>query len=233
MPNKIFFTADLHLGHENILKYCNRPFRNAQEMDGVILDNLNSQVHADDRLYVVGDFTFGGVDRVRSYRDRIHCKNVYLIPGNHDYLSVKQYEEMFVWASPLREIKVGSTHIVLCHYAMRRWPRSHKGSWHLYGHSHGQLPDDGKTFSFDVGVDCHNYFPLSFEDVADNMASRRLAIAEPNHPKVEPGHHEETWEETHSYVSCTVCGECTTCNLRPCRDGGKHRGLADRFSETE
>jgi hypothetical protein len=30
--------------------------------------------------------------------------------------------------------------IVLCHYAMRVWNRSHHGAWHLYGHSRGNLP---------------------------------------------------------------------------------------------
>jgi hypothetical protein len=59
--------------------------------------------------------------------------------------------------------------IVLCHYAMRVWDRSAHGSWHLYGHSHGTLP--GRGFSFDVGVDCTAFRPLSLEEVARRMAT--------------------------------------------------------------
>lgn len=57
--------------------------------------------------------------------------------------------------------------IVLCHYALRVWDRSHYGSWHLFGHSHGHLP--GLGLSLDIGVDCHGYRPLSLAEVADNM----------------------------------------------------------------
>ena len=53
--------------------------------------------------------------------------------------------------------------IFLCHYAMRVWNKSHWNVPHLYGHSHGNLPSQG--LSFDIGVDCHNYFPVSMKRV--------------------------------------------------------------------
>jgi calcineurin-like phosphoesterase family protein len=61
--------------------------------------------------------------------------------------------------------------IILCHYAMRVWDRSHYGSMHLYGHSHGHLPDYGK--SMDVGVDCHNYYPISVDHVRERLSSAK------------------------------------------------------------
>ena len=59
----------------------------------------------------------------------------------------------------------GEQMIVLFHYAMRTWNASHWGTYHLYGHSHGSLPDDINSLSFDIGVDCHNYYPLNYAEV--------------------------------------------------------------------
>ena len=58
--------------------------------------------------------------------------------------------------------------IVLCHYSLQVWDRSNQGSWHLFGHSHGKLKGIG--LSFDVGVDCREFEPLSLEEVASRMA---------------------------------------------------------------
>jgi calcineurin-like phosphoesterase family protein len=51
---------------------------------------------------------------------------------------------------------------------MQVWDRSNQGSWHLFGHSHGKL--QGIGLSFDVGVDCTEFTPLSLEQVATKMA---------------------------------------------------------------
>ena len=64
--------------------------------------------------------------------------------------------------------------IVLCHYAFRVWNKSHRGAWHLYGHSHGSLPDDPNSLSFDAGVDCHEFTPISYERVKEIMAEKRF-----------------------------------------------------------
>lgn len=105
--NRIFFTADTHFGHGNILKYCNRPFLNEYEKkllaeaadgrgsfkvsresvvlnDATIIDNINAVVGKDDILWHLGDFAFADYPAARKYRDRIVCQNVYLIWGNHD-----------------------------------------------------------------------------------------------------------------------------------------------------
>ena len=54
MPN-VWFTADFHFGHNDIIRYCNRPFRSVEEMDQTILDRLNASVKANDILYFLGD----------------------------------------------------------------------------------------------------------------------------------------------------------------------------------
>ncbi len=177
-----FFTADLHLGHRAIIDHCYRPFCSVDEMDSMLIENINKKVARGDLLYIVGDFSLGNREMVKAQRALIRCANVYLLRGNHDRLSPQQYDEIgFFYKGDLLDIKIEDQHVVLCHYAMRRWNKSHHGAWHLFGHSHGHLADDPKLFSFDVGVDCHNYSPLSFEEVSDLMGKRTEALAELNH----------------------------------------------------
>lgn len=156
----IYFTADTHFNHTNIIQYCKRPFNSVEEMDDTILDNINKNILPDDTLYHLGDFCFHS--SIKNYRDRINCKNIHLILGNHDFL--KSHEnKLFITVSSLKEIKIGPQPITLSHYAMRVWNRSHYGAWNLFGHSHGTLPSIKN--SFDVGVDCWKFCPLSIYQV--------------------------------------------------------------------
>lgn len=163
--NDIHFTADPHFQHANIIKYCNRPFKDVEEQDETLITNWNSVVRPDGIIYIVGDFGFGSLERILR---RLNGTK-FLVLGSHDK-SAQSCSKYFAKMSPLMEITVEDQPIVLCHYAMRVWGKSHYGSWHLYGHSHGKLEGQGK--SFDVGVDSHNFFPWSFEEIKKEMNSR-------------------------------------------------------------
>jgi len=67
-------------------------------------------------------------------------------------------------------------YIVACHYAMRTWPKSHYGSWQIYGHSHGKLPGMGKQM--DVGVDTNNFYPYSLKQIIEMMRLQPEVISE-------------------------------------------------------
>src|SRR5262249_1688176 len=107
---KLWFTADLHLGHGNIIKFCNRPFMTAKEQaelrgnpraklrlsdetirrhDDALIDTINACVGADDVLWILGDFCWGQLHEATEYRKRIRCRNVHLVWGNHDHRSVR------------------------------------------------------------------------------------------------------------------------------------------------
>lgn len=176
----IYFTSDWHLDHKNICTYSNRPFKSVDEMNEAIIDNCNSIVQTDDDIIFEGDFAFSkSLQRIIELRKRIKCKNFYFIYGNHDKLIRKNTDSLFPYFKILGDYaeedlviaRDGGTKnkFVLCHYAFRVWNKSHYGSYHLYGHSHGSLPDDPNSLSFDVGVDCWGFKPISIVQVEEVM----------------------------------------------------------------
>lgn len=170
----IFFTSDLHIHHANIIKYCQRPFNSVEEMDNAIINNWNSVVAQDDSVWVLGDFTMSN-DKILINRTLSRLNgNKYLVLGNHDSPACK-FSGFWSEVHELTHISVERETLVLCHYAMRVWYKSHHGSWHLYGHSHGSLSEEN-NLSFDVGVDAWSYAPVSFNQIAKKMADKRDAI---------------------------------------------------------
>jgi len=175
--NKIYFTSDHHFGHKNIIKFSERPFRDVEEMDEMLIQKWNEKVMPQDEVYHLGDVGLCSSGKLRKILDRLHGK-IYLINGNHEKSAqacdsrfewIKDYFELVV---PDEEFKRGEQMIVLFHYAIREWNASHWGTYHLYGHSHGTLPDNPKSLSFDIGVDCHDYYPLSYEEVKSIMKTK-------------------------------------------------------------
>lgn len=166
-----YYTADLHLGHENIIRYCNRPFASVEEMDEAMVANWNARVTSnDDDVYVVGDIAFRNAKSLSGYLERLNGR-IHLIWGNHDS---NQTRKLPIWASssPYAEIKDGGEHLILCHYGMRVWNGSHYGSFHLYGHSHGTLPAQGR--SLDVGVDCWDFRPVTLPEIKERLTELGL-----------------------------------------------------------
>ena len=176
----VFFTADTHFGHANVIRYCGRPFRSVAEMDDALIDNWNAAVRPTDTVYHLGDFAYRSRRPPGRYLDRLNG-TIHLVRGNHDAETLRDCGDRFASVSDLLEVTVEGRTVVLCHYAMRTWNGSHRGggraSWHLYGHSHGDLPDDPAAFAFDVGVDCHAYAPVPFARAAALMAAKPAAAA--------------------------------------------------------
>ena len=164
----MYFTADTHFGHKNIINFCKRPFSSVQEMDDVLIMNWNATVGKNDTIYHLGDFS------MKAHRDYLAelNGNIIFIKGSHDKW-MKNTPSLIELRLPDRyvdaEFASYPRYLVLCHYAMRSWKMSHYASWHLFGHHHGNLESHG--LSFDVGVDCHKYSPISLDDVAEIMES--------------------------------------------------------------
>lgn len=173
-----FFTSDLHFGHANIIKYCNRPFANVHEMNKALIENWNVRVTKDDTVYVLGDVSFLPAIETDRILSLLNGK-IHLIRGNHDKKAKLNYGR-FASVNDLLGLKINEKgekgqYIVMCHYALKVWEHRHHGAWHIFGHSHGSLPDDPYSKSIDIGVDCHDYKPVSFQElraIMDRKQSR-------------------------------------------------------------
>ena len=173
----IWFTSDHHFGHKNIIKFSSRPFADVEEMNAEMIKRWNEKIGPDDTVYHLGDFALMSPGKLRPILEQLNGK-IHLITGNHETAALG-CSDCFEWIKDYYELSVddgdahqGKRFIVLFHYAMRVWNASHHGTWHLYGHSHGDLPDDETSRSFDVGVDCHNFYPLSYEEVKAIMSKK-------------------------------------------------------------
>ncbi len=177
----IFFTSDTHFNHSNIIKYCGRPFADCNHMEEGLIERWNEVVKPEDDVYHLGDFAFCGTNKALEILHQLNGR-IFLIRGNHDNFS-QEVRDQFEWVKDYYRLTVknffgGKTEynarIVLCHYPIESWDGMSHGSWHLHGHCHGSLKRNNLGKRLDVGVDCHHYYPLSFLEVYDIMASRNF-----------------------------------------------------------
>jgi len=182
---KVFFTADSHFGHENIIKFCNRPFVNASEMDREMERRWCEIVPDDGIVFHLGDFTLGGDMVADGYFQMLtgeikmlsnpwhHDKRWLLNPDMHYATGygapVVLLPPMVVLEVPQMEQNGYPLAITLCHYPIGEWDRKHYGAWHLHGHSHGNYKYVSTEKAIDVGVDCWDFRPVSFSRIAERM----------------------------------------------------------------
>ena len=201
---KLFFTSDTHYNHTNICRGVSnwtdvsktRDFPTLDKMNAAIVNNINEVVGQDDILIHLGDWSFGGFESIKEFRDRIICKNIYLAYGNHDhhiqnnkhgiqeiFINTFQYEVLTV-SNHKGENKL---EFVIDHYPLCSWHDMNRGRFHLFGHVH--LPSDKKIMrgrSMDVGMDGNDMKPYLMEDIVRKLSGR------PIQANVLPSdHHEE------------------------------------------
>ena len=145
----IYFTADTHFGHRNIIDFCHRPFADVNEMRECIINNINARVGEKDELWHLGDFGLHlRTEDVKELLKRLVCKHVKLILGNHDPHQIGQaFEECYL----AHVVKWNHQRFYLSHYPLRAWGEH----FQLHGHEHGTMqPLVGQL---DVGVDQQMY----------------------------------------------------------------------------
>jgi len=181
-----WFTSDHHFGHANIIKYSNRPFQDVQEMEAELILRWNSVVDDDDTVFHLGDFTLGRKQQARKLFSRLKGRIIVLAnEWHHDRYWLPDAKEhpmssksgylvgiaspIFVFGLPELKSKRYPQEIVLCHYPIAEWDGKHHGAWHLHGHSHGTYQYPEGTKALDVGVDCHNFYPVSLDEVVRRL----------------------------------------------------------------
>ena len=210
---RIFFTSDTHYGHTNICRgvsnwrdengniliHQTRDFETLEQMNDKIVESINSVVGEDDTLFHLGDWSFGGYDNIEEFRNRIVCKNIHLILGNHDhhiernkddiqsiFSSVNHYLDLNVnwWIAGKKK---EHARFICMHYPIASWNGMNDGAIHLHGHVH--LPKHlrmaaGKAM--DVGVDGNDLEPIEMDDILIKMVSRpiaKLSLPKDHHEK--------------------------------------------------
>lgn len=168
----IFYTADLHMGHQNILKLSNRPFATIEEMHRVLVENWNAVVQENDEVYIVGDVIFRSNDHPEQYLKQM--KGIkHLIVGNHDRQNLKK-ETFTNWFASIQEylcIEDEGRKVVLFHYPILEWDGYFRGSYHIYGHIHNsdgnyanQIMGQVKN-AFNAGVDVNDFTPQTLSQL--------------------------------------------------------------------
>ena len=206
----LYFSSDPHYGHKNICEGVTewkkgegdsktRPFNTLSEMNDSIVNNINARVKEDDVFVCLGDWSFGGFENVKKFRDRIQCKNVHLFYGNHDhhiknnrenvqdlFASTQWYDEIDIRRpSKADKGRVDKHSFVCMHFPIASWDKLGKGKRHLHGHVH--LPPHlklGAGKSLDVGVDGNNFKPYKLEEILTMMKSqpnKGLSIKDDHH----------------------------------------------------
>jgi len=172
----IYFTADTHFCHGNIIGLCGRPFKDAEDMNMTLIRNWNAAVGKNDEIYIIGDFLYkGDGKKANEILSRLKGKK-YLIRGNHEkYLEDRQFDvRAFEWVKDYFVLHYQGTKIVLFHYPIIEWDGYFKGSVHLYGHVHNgpernpALYEGFKALgarAVNVGVEMHNYCPVSVNTI--------------------------------------------------------------------
>ena len=189
-----FFTADLHLGHRNIIDYCGRPFRDADEMNAALIARWNAAVTPDDEVVVLGDFAMGHLDDTLALTAILHGRKV-LLAGNHDrcwfghkkvmeaatqrYIDAG-FDEIWQGTVPL---DVDGTAVRACHFPYQGDSHDHDrfvehrpsddGSWLLHGHVHERWKVRDRMIN--VGVDVWDYTPVPERTISHLLGTAAAA----------------------------------------------------------
>lgn len=166
----LFFTADSHFGHKAMVNKYREGFSSLEEMDELLIERWNSVVGLDDEVWHLGDVSFYGSNKTMEILNRLNGKKN-LTWGNHDHKRRGPWTTCFDTVESYKELKIDGRRIVLFHFPIASFHDVGAGSWHLHGHSHGNLPPTDMA-RLDVGVDDHNWTPWSYEEVAEVLKDR-------------------------------------------------------------
>ena len=160
---KTFFIADHHFGHENIIKYEDRPFESVEEMDSYMIERWNRVVKKGDKVFVLGDFSIYGKEKTREIVDQLNGYKI-LIMGNHDK------GRTLTWWKERGFLRVIEYPIIFNEFYML----SHEPLYvndkmpylNIHGHIHGRVIEGNY---FNVGVERIHYTPITLEEIKEKM----------------------------------------------------------------
>lgn len=136
---RVWFWSDLHFSHENIIKYCDRPFGSAEEMNKVLIANALERVTADDILVIGGDITMSGVSVANALLRAIPAYKINVL-GNHDIVRAGRLNLDVDEVAACLEFEFAGQSYLATHYPVAE-AVLRPGQLNLHGHIHnGPLP---------------------------------------------------------------------------------------------
>jgi calcineurin-like phosphoesterase family protein len=188
----VWITSDPHYNHKNICRsvtnwrtqdgdvptYNTRDFQSIDQMNDALVNNINFKVGQNDTLIILGDIAFGGFESIGKFLDRLVCKNIHLVLGNHDHHirnNRENIQELFISVSDYLQVRINDQDFVLSHYPFSSWNGLNKGVIHLHGHVHLSNQNKwGNGKRLDVGVDGNGYFPYKITEIVHMMDRREI-----------------------------------------------------------
>jgi len=182
----IWYTSDPHFKHNNVIRFCDRPFKDTDEMDAALVANYNKYVKEDDTLIFVGDVSLNKKNNIRPILNSIKCKNKILVQGNHDTKSALP-RDCFTLITNRLSIRIAGHIVIVSHYPLK-WPwwkhilmmaKGHKprfrdrrpndnGYFQIHGHTHSSKKQVKRMIH--VGVDAWKFKPVSNDQIAQMIA---------------------------------------------------------------
>lgn len=178
--DNLFFTSDTHFCHANIIKFCNRPFKDVMEMNEALIDNWNKTIGPNDIVYHLGDFCFAGSAAWHSLLGQLNGR-IHLILGNHDEKNIRQgYMQNFESVGYQSRLFIEGYNVYLNHYPYLCYPGYKPYTIQLFGHIHSSpYKFDGvdaqtaksqlQPSQYDVGVDWNNFTPINWNLVKEKV----------------------------------------------------------------
>jgi calcineurin-like phosphoesterase family protein len=181
----VWFTADLHLGHANIIGYSHRPFPDVDAMNEALVARWNRTVAPDDTVWVLGDLALGRIEDSLAHVTRLAGRKR-LLAGNHDRCWAGHGRRAEGWGERYLQagfeeihqgemlLPMGGKDVLACHFPYRGDSHDHDryvehrpddgGRWLLHGHVHDLWRQRGRMLN--VGVDAWAYHPVSADTLA-------------------------------------------------------------------
>lgn len=205
--NNVWFTSDTHYGHSNLVRGVTnwrnaegeipieqvRDFSSVEDMNELMVENINKNVAPSDWLIHLGDWSFGGYDKIQEFREQINCNNIVLILGNHDHhiqRDIPKFRKMFNHITHYEELRItrkneSNNTLILCHYPIISWNLMHHGSFMLHGHQHLKGEKKfGQGKRMDIGMcGSEEFRPYHMEEIVDLLSHRQFE------PYTEHDHH--------------------------------------------
>jgi calcineurin-like phosphoesterase family protein len=175
----IWFTSDTHFHHKSIMNFCRETRLGAdyEEMTELLVQAWNSRVKKTDRIYHMGDFSFGNREKTLETISRLNG-NIHLVLGNHDkMLESPSFDKCFESKQIYKTINIGEHRVVMMHYPIESYDRMRHGSLHFHGHLHGDNHHNCTIIKnrIDVGVDTRkqkDMAPYHFDELLDILKER-------------------------------------------------------------